>query len=274
MTLELFKKNIAVAYIARGADKDSYVSFNRFIESYKNKNAGLAHTLYIIYKGFLNIEHLEIAKEQFKYVPHKALFFDDSSFDIGAYIEFAKTVECDFICGLNTATEILSNDWLWKLSQNLSLPNVGLVGATASYESLNKLDRIFSAFPNPHIRTTGFMINRKFFLSIAGSCKIINKLDAYKFESGPQGLTSTILLLGMRVLLVGANGRGYSMKFWPISKSFRQGLQENLLIADNVTRLYMQHPWIEKYEVTNKTWGDYIGSCHFSEQEMLKAKQL
>jgi len=274
MTLGKFKNDIAVAYIARGADKDFFVSFGRFIESYKINNAGLEHTLYVIYKGFLNVEHLEKAKELIKGIYHVPLYFNDYTFDIGAYIEFARTVESDFICALNTNTEILSNDWLWKLSQNLALPNVGLVGATASYEGPKNSDGIFPAFPNPHIRSTGFMMNRELFYSIAKSHHIIDKFDAYKFESGLESLTSKVLSLGMRVLLVGANGRGYSMKFWPISKTFRMGLQENLLIADNQTRNYMKLPWSQKIEFVNRTWGGFIASFLFRGRRVLKVKQL
>src|SRR3546814_5122769 len=65
----------------------------------------------------------------------------------------------------NTASEILAPDWLRKLAINLAMPNVGLVGATASYESLNEFNSSFPAFPNVHIRSTAFMIDRKLFLN-------------------------------------------------------------------------------------------------------------
>src|SRR3546814_2930442 len=59
-------------------------------------------------------------------------------FDIGAYIEWANIIKEDLLCPLNTATEISAHYWLLKLVLNLSPPEIGLVGATASYESLNE----------------------------------------------------------------------------------------------------------------------------------------
>ena len=251
-------QTIAVAYLARGLDKDFFTSFERFLSSYKRNCSGVEHSLYVIFKGFEHDVDLEKARVLFSSVPYTPVFLADDSFDIGAYIEWANMIEEDLICVFNTASEILAPDWLRKLTVNLAMPNVGLVGATASYESLSELNSVFPAFPNIHIRSTAFMIDRGFFCNITKDLRLANKIDAFHFESGPKSLTRQILAHGEKVLLVGRNGRGYSPVFWPVSDTFRQGMQRNLLVSDNQTRNYLALPWNEKREFVMKTWGEYL----------------
>lgn len=256
----LFSLNqtIAIAYLARGADRDWLLSCKRFLDSYRRNQPGDKHSLYVIFKGFADNNDLEKARALFCGVPHKSVFVDDDSFDVGAYIEWANMIEEELICVFNTASEILAPDWLRKLAVNLSLPDVGLVGAAASYESLNELNSAFPAFPNIHIRSNAFMIDRRLFCSITEGIKIANKYDALFFESGYKSLTRRVLNKEKEILLVGRNGRGYSSKFWATSDTFRQGMQQNLLVADNQTRNFSALPWIEKREVVFRTWGNYI----------------
>jgi hypothetical protein len=251
-------KTIAVAYLARGADKNWFVSFERFLDSYITNHPGISHNLYVIFKGFEHDTDLKKSKLLFSKIPHNPIFLGDQNFDIGAYIEWANMIEEDLICVLNTASEILSLDWLRKLYINLTLPNVGLVGATGSYESINQFNNSFPLFPNLHIRSTGFMIDRKFFLKITDGLKIITKVDAFHFESGPKSLTRQVMASGKEIFLIGRNGRSYSPKFWASSNTFRQGTQNNLLIADNQTRNFSALPWVAKREFVNRTWGEFI----------------
>ena len=251
-------QTIAVAYLARGADRDWLLSCERFLISYRRNPAGVNHSLYVIFKGFEHDVDLEKARDLFSSVPNTPVFLADDSFDIGAYIEWANMIEEDLICVFNTASEILAPDWLRKLAVNLAMPNVGLVGATASYESLSELNSVFPAFPNIHIRSTVFMIDRELFCNFTKNLKLTHKIDAYHFESGPKSLSRQVLAQGKNILLVGRNGRGYSPAFWPISDTFRQGMQKNLLVSDNQTRNYLALPWNEKREFVIRTWGEYL----------------
>jgi hypothetical protein len=217
-----------------------------------------SYSLYVIFKGFANNTDLENARALFHCIPHEAVFLGDDSLDIGAYIEWANMIEEDLICVFNTASEILTPDWLRKLAVNLAMPNVGLVGATSSYESLSELNSAFHAFPNIHIRSTAFMIDRGLFCNITKDLRLANKIDAFHFESGPKSLSRQVLAQGKNILLVGRNGRGYSPTFWPISDTFRQGMQKNLLVADNQTRNYLALRWDEKREFVIRTWGEYL----------------
>lgn len=265
--MKRINKTIAVAYLARGRDSNFILKFKHFLHSYIQNHAGYDHSLHVIFKGFLNHANLEIAKNIFREVPHKCVYLSDESFDIGAYIKWASHIEEDLICVLNTASEILTADWLAKLAINLTTPNVALVGATASYESQKPFNKTFPAFPNIHIRSSGFMLDRKLFLKIAEGIQINTKSDALQFESGPKSLTRQVLDRGQKVLLVGRNGRGYPPEFWPISDTFRLGIQKNLLIADNQTRDFSLLPWHEKKTINTRTWGKYI-----RHDQLLKSK--
>lgn len=249
---------IAVGYLARGADAGWRSSCERFLRSYRQCRSGAEHSLYVIFKGFHDASSLDDARNLFSSVHHKPVFLDDESFDIGAYIEWANQVDADLICVLNTLSEILAEDWLRKLVVNLALPNIGLVGATGSYESLNELNQSFPVFPNPHIRSNAFVINRELFCQITKELVIREKIDAFHFESGPQSMTRQILAMGREILLVGRNGRGYSPEWWPTSDTFRLGTQSNLLVADNQTRNFTALRWPEKREFVLRTWGYYL----------------
>lgn len=158
---------------------------------------------------------------------------------------------------MNTASEILAEDWLRKLAVNLALPNIGLVGATGSYESLTQLDESFPEFPNIHIRSNALTIERELFCEITKRLVISDKLDGYQFESGRQSLTRQVIALHREVLVVGRNGRGYSPQWWPTSDTFRQGTQGNLLVADNQTRNFATYPWPKKREFVMMSWGRF-----------------
>ncbi|WP_426052968.1 hypothetical protein, partial [Bacillus sp. DC4300-2b2] len=191
---------------------------------------------------------------------------DDNNFDIGAYIEVARQLNSDSICFLNTTSEILADHWLYKLASNLSAPGVGLVGATSSFESMRSADIAFPSFPNPHIRSNAFMISRKLFCTVTHDVRITDKLSTHNFESGSQGLTRKILSMGLRPILVGRNGRGYSIENWATSGTFRQARQENLLVADNQTRLFANLPFFEKSRLAAMAWGRFLQRNSFATQ--------
>ena len=154
---------------------------------------------------------------------------------------------------LNSHSQILCANWLLMMYLNLKLSNIKLVGATCSYESLD-VYRGFPSFPNPHIRTNAFMLERALFVDLTKNLKIKNKIDAMRFESGNKSLTRMIISIGGEVLAIGKNGKGYPINLWPSSRIFRLEKQQNLLISDNQTENYINSPWPIKSVITKKTW--------------------
>ncbi|WFT92831.1 hypothetical protein QA633_31470 [Bradyrhizobium barranii] len=251
-------KSLALVYLARGADGDHLVRFKSFLQSYTKFSAGAEHSLFIIYKGFVNEGQRRTARELFSIYDHRPIFTSDTAFDIGAYTDSLEDIPHDRICFLNTNSEILCDGWLGKLSANLDQPRVGVVSATASFESLTLLDPRFPRFPNVHIRSNAFMMERATAIKVLTAFHIRDKKDAFFAESGPRGMTRRIFEMGLNALVVGRNGRGYPPAAWPMSDTFRLGTQRNLLVHDNVTRAYVDMPFSEKRSISKLTWGEYL----------------
>jgi hypothetical protein len=248
---------IAVCYLARGAESGWEDAIGRFLGSYRARLAGCDFKLYVIFKGFSAAAERERAISLFAAIRHEAIFTGDDSFDIGAYAEATPQFGEQSVCFLNTNTEILSDNWLLKLANSLEQPGVGLVGATGSYESLRDHDPQFPKFPNMHIRSNAFMIDRDMFATIARRFTFTDKLDAFLFESGPESMTRQVQSLGLEVLVVGRNGQGYSSGSWPRSGTFRQDGQANLLIGDNQTRSFDALPLADQQALARWTWGHF-----------------
>lgn len=109
-------------------------------------------------------------------------------------------------------------------------------------------------FPNPHIRTNGFMIRADFLRNKFPELGQ-GKLGAIRFESSRDGLTCKVLSCGLKVRLVG-DVASYDIPDWPDSKTFRSGDQEHLLIGDNQTAAFELLPDISKELYRYLTWGD------------------
>ena len=248
---------IAVVFLLRSLDAGWREHAARFLRSYKTFDAGLGHGLHVALKGFEDAESQAEAAAIFAGVAHRALVVPELGRDIGAYLWVSRALSESRVCFLNSHTQILASSWLRKLSDNLDRPAVGMVGATASFESLRPLNADFPAFPNPHMRTNGFMLDMALFRKITADVVIESRHDAFLFESGQLSMTNRVLNLNLAVLVVGRNGRGYDVAWWPWSEGFRQGEQGNLLIGDNQTRHFdlLQRP--EKELLARQTWGGF-----------------
>lgn len=112
----------------------------------------------------------------------------------------------------------------------------------------------FPRFPNPHVRSNGFLLRRDLLLSFGNVGR--RKRDAYEFESGREGMTARVRNSGLAALMVGADGHAYDVPQWPQSRIFRSGSQANLLIADNQTKAFMALSSEERDGYSCMTWGD------------------
>jgi hypothetical protein len=99
----------------------------------------------------------------------------------------------------------------------------------------------FYPFPNPVLRTSAFMIPPRILESIyywPDVMSLSSKNQEFLFESGKYSLSIQALIAGYELLVVGADGKAYSMTEWQNSKTYRSFNQENLVIADHHTRCY------------------------------------
>ena len=97
----------------------------------------------------------------------------------------------------------------------------------------------YGRYPNPHIRTNAFMIERSRFLSL-NFPSFKKKVEAYRFESGRRSLTKQVMGQGLQPVVVGRNGNIYAIDQWKSSATFWINDQVNLLIADNRTCDYAE----------------------------------
>ena len=126
--------SVGIVYLARRAEGTTV--FRRFADSYRRHPAGRDHHLIVIYKGFDQRGDLLRARTVFEDLPHLGIELDDSGFDIGAYLEASRRVTHDYLCFLNTYSELSASGWLAKLADHGLREGVGIAGAMGSYESL------------------------------------------------------------------------------------------------------------------------------------------
>jgi hypothetical protein len=271
---------VSVVYLARMASGMS--SFRTFVESYRRHPAGIEHHLVVAYKGF----HGRLGQHRLMLdgLTHGEVELPDSGFDVGSYREVSWRLGSTHVCFLNSYSEILAPQWLRVLFEHAVRPNVGVVGATGSWESLytncvfgnppararflfhgrarklwqwGRLVRCRADFPpapNPHMRTNAFLIERARWLSLKTGY-LRSKHDLYRFESGRKSMTRQLMSQGLDVLVVGRDGIAYSKDQWPTSSTFRSGDQSNLLVADNRTRQYEAAVDREKMRLALLAWG-------------------
>ena len=269
--------------------------FQGFLQSYRQCPAGMPHRLHILYNGFESGEQTTAFRQAANDISHDFTILERPVQDIQAYIDASRWVDTEYVCFLNSYSIILHSDWLANLYQHASQESVGLVSATGSYESFltaliitrwraplalglavnrwpqNVLSwtkdelrwrlRCWKArwshqlFPNPHLRSNSFMIRRDVLLRFDFG-PIRSKRDALLFENGRSNLTRRVLRSGKQALVVGSDRRGYRIEEWPVSRTYRSGNQENLLIADNRTIGFLAATAEEREMLTKLAWGE------------------
>ncbi|HEY7951632.1 MAG TPA: hypothetical protein VID70_01515 [Solirubrobacteraceae bacterium] len=208
--------------------------------------------------------------------PHRLIELERPLTDLAAYGQAAIRLEHEWLCFVNSYGVILAEDWLGHLARGAQQPGVGIAGATGSWESqaqwrrghpsdwlrrlsaVRAIRRDYPRFPNPHIRTTAFMLRRQTVLDL-GLSDAVDKHAAYLLESGHDGITRRLGERGQRAVVVGRDGRAYEVDQWPLSCTFRSGKQDNLLVADNRTADWQQAPPRVRRQLSRDAWGELAG---------------
>lgn len=255
--------------------------------SYSEHAAGIEHELVILVNGSRTgggggvpdaaipdtvapLSRAQIAGE-LRGVPHRLIELERPVLDLAAYGAAARELEHERVCFVNSYSVVLVDGWLRYLARAHERPGVGLVGATGSWESRSELvpgglehwayqlaklpsnRRFFPRFPNPHIRSTAFLIERRTVLAL-GLERARKKNDAYRLESGKRSMTRQLQARNLQSLVVGRDGRGYTPEEWPHSATFRAGGQANLLVADNRTSQWRDADRERQRELSWQAW--------------------
>ena len=159
-----------------------------FLRSYHAHAPGIAHELVIVLNGAPGDASVrsrvdaaltpEDLAAELAGIEHRLIVLDRPVPDLAAYGLTARALSHSRLCFLNSYSVILAADWLAIFVQALDDPHIGLVGASASWESqsrwirgrarywpyqllrLRSARRDYPRFPNPHIRSTAFMVDR------------------------------------------------------------------------------------------------------------------
>jgi hypothetical protein len=264
---------LTVIHLARGSNGPA--PLERFLESYRAHDAGAAHTLLVVFKGYADENALMRDEAHAHAFGAETLRLGrDDLFDIGAYRESARTVESRYVAFFNSFSEIVANEWLARLYCGIRRDGVGLVGATGTWESLasNAFQemkerplpgyavgwlykwRFSPHFPNPHIRTNGFIMQRDAFLALKAQ-ETRSKQLAYAFESGWSSMTRQIERQGLKALVAGRDGRYFDKIDWAKSGTYCADGQSNLIVQDNHTRKYDEGSAALRREFQCRAWG-------------------
>jgi hypothetical protein len=262
---------ILVCYLFTKFDDES--SLIKFIDNYKKMLSGLDHDLLICFKLLdkNRIDNLKIYLKNIKYIE----YIDNSEvndYDLGSYKRVAKDFSNRIIFFLNSHSYPVSNYWLKKIFDHYQLNSI--IATTASYESilsstrLNKFYKVISflfkikrykkkfySFPNPHIRTTGFLIKSNDFLMFMKNNIVITKEDAWSLESGKNSLTNFFKNKNYNIFVVNSDGEKFSETEWPFSETYNYLDQSKSIISDKHTRKYVLLDKVEKKICQFKTWG-------------------
>jgi hypothetical protein len=232
----------------------------RFLASYRRHPAGMDHELVLAWNGVAGPEDLGAFAAVVAGVEHRAVFLPDAPPDLRTYFTAARECRARHLAFLNAGSEILADGWLASMYAAAQTPGVGLVGATGSFESVanDYPAGWFAPFPNPHIRTNAFMIERSLLFDLEIE-DLTDKLQCLRFESGAGGLTAQILARGLRPVVVDRAGVAHDMTAWPHSATFRSGGQSGLLVADNRTRDWDAGDAAFRDWLSSLSWGAAAG---------------
>lgn len=270
--------NVAVLYVARG-DDGACRRIAAFRDAYLAHAAGWPHELVFLAKGWSDERQRSSMRDDVSRCGALVIDLPDDGFDWGAYFRAASLLTHSWLCLLNAHTRPCVADWLALLMSVAQSRQHSVVGATASWESPrwhwargssmyeairgiahncrhSKYLSGFPRFPNPHVRSTGVVVAREWFLAFAaGRDGPVTKNEAHALESGRGGLSRFALAQGGALLVVGSDGRCYESPEWPASATFRSGRQANLILRDNRTDQYDAADPALRRRLERMAWG-------------------
>jgi hypothetical protein len=212
--------------------------------------------------GFADEAQARAALAPARDVAHETVVPPRRMLDLAAYRLAASGRSERCICFLNSFSEPIADGWLAALAEHARRPDVGIAGATGSYESaytaaprhLKPLRRLhFPPAPNPHVRSNAFALSEDVLRSLRWPIPR-TKLGALRLESGRHSLTRQVMRKGLEAVVVGRDGRAYPPPRWGQSATFRSGDQSNLLVADNRTRQYADAGGADRARLEAMAW--------------------
>ena len=268
---KLINEKILVCYLITKFDNED--TLLTFLKNYKNFKSGYPHELLICFKLFDN-EKLNIFRKLLLNISYTE-FIDNhihNDFDLGSYSRVALNYKSRLIFFLNSYSYPICDNWLDIIIQNYEENSI--LATSASYESLLSsiklkkfykflkywikiisYKKFFYPFPNPHIRTTGFLIKGNDYFKFMSNKLIKSKIDAWKIESGKNSLTNYLKKLNYNIYVINSDGNKFSEKYWKNSQTYNFSEQNKSIISDKHIRKYHSLDNNEKLKFQFDTWG-------------------
>ena len=268
----LLNEKILVCYLITKFDNKKNLSI--FIKNYLNFDSGHPHDLLICFK-LLDEDQIRIFKKaliNIKYIEYIDKY-NKNDFDLGSYSRVASDYSTRFIFFLNSYSYPICDKWLNKITKNYEENSI--LATSASYGSLLSLiklkkiykflnyylklikyKKIFNPFPNPHIRTTGFLIKANDYINFMNNKLIKTKEDAWKIESGKNSLTNYFKKLNFNIFVINSDGKRFSENEWKLSKTYNYLDQNKSIISDKHIRKYFLLNKTKKIKFQINTWGE------------------
>lgn len=228
---------INVVYLAYFNEALGYniSAVENFISSYERYKAGIDHSFTIIAKNCTNKITYGNLCDLAEDVDAKIVELPDDGLDLGSYFRIAKMLDDEYVIFCGTRTNILCDNWLSKLYSAFEKDSsVQLVGPMGSWG-----DSKLIKFPNPHIRTSVFMVKRDLFLEYADTQKYPEKKeDTYEMEHGENSLTNFVLNKGYKAVVVNSDGEMFALDDWDKSGTYRSPGKSKSIFADRHTKFY------------------------------------
>jgi len=115
---------------------------------------------------------------------------------------------------------------------------------------------IYVQFPNYHIRTNGFLIERQLYMQYIDRYGMPRtRKEAYDIEHGRNHLSKFVKESGFDIGVVGANGILYAPHEWDKSATFRCPDISNAVIWDRQHDAYVEAGVSEKKRCEQRAWG-------------------
>ena len=252
---------------------DSTKSILEFKKHYNKYKSGSKHSLLICFKLLDKKKILTLKKllKKFDYIEFiDPVYIND--YDFGSYKRVAEKYPNYKILFLNSHSYPISKNWLKKLLFHFKIKTI--VGTTASNESLLtslKIKKIykflsyyyklirykekFKPFPNPHIRTSSFLIKGSDFISFVKRKNFLNKEDAWFAESGFSNLTNFFKKKKFNIYVVNSDGLKFTQSNWKSSETYNYLNQSKSLISNKHTRKYLKLSIRDRALASMLSWG-------------------
>ena len=264
--------DVIVAYLYTSFD--SRENILKFVKNYKKNTSGYKHELLICFKLIdeKKVNDLRKILKKLKYTEFIDLY-KNNDYDFGTYGRVSKKYKNKIIFFMNSHSYPIKKNWL-KTIMKYYQPKT-LISCTGSYEShfsslqIKKFYKFikfiknyffykknFNKFPNPHIRTSSFLIRGNDFYNFNLKKDYKTKKDAWVTESGKNGLTSFFKKKKYKILVINSDKKIFTENKWMLSETYCYKNQKKLLISDKHTRKYENLTKNDKLDSQKQVWGN------------------